>query len=147
MRKPLLVTALVAMQLLSWGGNALYLCLCDGSACLDFGPDNCHCCPPAHEGAGEARHHEICRSHVSHLAELESAEDPCDCTHVQISPVSGPMIVHDSSKGKVPSTAPVLISPVAYTLAQPRAVPSERGKSPPPAAGHSLTALSVMLRC
>jgi len=140
--------ALVAMQLLSWSGNALYLCLCDGSACLDFGPEKCHCSSPRCENVREASHHEACRQ-PAHLAELEQpAGDACDCTHVQISPVGGPMVVDGSSAAKVPSAATALFaSPIASLPEPPYASSSERGGVPPPAALNSLTALSVMLRC
>jgi hypothetical protein len=153
MRKPLLVMALVAMQLLSWSGNAIYLCLCDGSACLDFGPDDCHCCPPAFDGAHEARHHNSCRPQPAHLAELEQpADDSCDCTHVQISPLSGPAVVDDSSATKVPNAATALLAwPIASLPERASANSPKRGAAPPPAARtqtqSSLTALSVMLRC
>jgi hypothetical protein len=49
----LLVLALVATQLQSWSGGALYLCLkTDGSfCCIDEGPDSCTCCDHDHHEA------------------------------------------------------------------------------------------------
>jgi hypothetical protein len=149
MRKPLLVTALVAMQLLSWSGNALYLCLCDGSACLDFGPENCHCCPAAHQCAHEARPYHSGQPQPAHLVEFgEPADDSCNCPHVQISPVSGPMVVDDSSTAKVLGTATAPhAAPIGGLTERPCVKLSERGGAPPPTPQNSLTALSVMLRC
>jgi hypothetical protein len=76
----LLVLALVATQLQSWSGGALYLCLkSDGSlCCIDEGPDSCTCCDhetfeheesPAKSPSGWRLLDPACRSHVLVLCE------------------------------------------------------------------------------
>lgn len=91
MAKSLLSLGLMMTQLLSWSVSPLYLCVAgDGSVCIDFGPENCHCCMHSQdvECAGECACTDHDRSQHEQQAgheEKSVAAEPCDCTHIQIS--------------------------------------------------------------
>lgn len=92
MPQKLLVTTLIAMQLLSWSGSSLYLCFCGSSSCVDFGPAACHCCDSHSEGG-----HQDC-THGRRAAQLRLAAvgqngDSCHCTHLQISAAAVPAVI------------------------------------------------------
>jgi hypothetical protein len=151
MLKHLLVTALIGMQLLSWSGGSLYLCLCGTSACVDLGPDSCHCCQLPTEGIQAGCHDETCgrQHHCAEGAALVRAQDEdCDCTHVQISAVPGPIVVDHSGPVRMPHAASQLNGSPAVWM--PGRLNANRADdvSSPPCHISSLTALSsVVLRC
>ncbi len=96
MPKILLINALVAMQLLSWSGRSLYLCLCGTSACFDFGPANCHCCQGDRGGLHrDCDHGPQENGLVLHqkAGYLHPTGDSCDCTHLRISVATMPRVV------------------------------------------------------
>lgn len=151
MPKSLLIIALVAMQLLSWSGNSLYLCLCGNSACVDFGPTSCHCCAAPCDASRDFCRHNTCTSPHEFDDEVASVaqRDDCHCTHLQISTAIVATVVDSSSARLWHGNHNCTVVPMASIAAHinPRAsieleVLSECGGST------ALTMLSsVVLRC
>ena len=102
MSRSLLASVLVLTQLLSSNASPLYLCIeSDGSFCVDSGPENCDCC---HSVCEPIENHfidsDVCDSHphgsplvIGFLAN----HGACDCTHIQISQVQGPVVISATS--------------------------------------------------
>jgi hypothetical protein len=96
-----LVLLLIGMQVLSWGPAPLFLCLSSHAAIsFDFGPDECHCQKHSHEetdgcvaGRGACGQHGCCGDHEDCEGQAPAVtDDPCDCTHIQL------------SRGQIPAT-------------------------------------------
>lgn len=112
--KPLLLMTLIAMQLLSAGVSPMYLCLgCNGSVCLDGGPESCEGCTVScrqeadaecscHSAAACGHDHEESLATNPLAAEWTSVEGPCCCTHLPISVARAPNLT--SSRVKFDAT-------------------------------------------
>jgi hypothetical protein len=105
MPRSLLVSTLLVVQLLSWSGPSLYLCLGrDGSINVDFGPASCHRCrrhcgAEADECDPNHDHHQCLQgSNGGERPTLVVADRDCDCSHIQIVQQQGPTVVQKSLK-------------------------------------------------
>jgi hypothetical protein len=104
MPRSFLVSTLLVVQLLSWSGPSLYLCLgSDGTVNVDFGPASCRCCrhhcdadicDPCHE------YHQCSGHPIGRLNQTPRliADRDCDCSHIQIVQQQGPAVVQKSLK-------------------------------------------------
>jgi hypothetical protein len=156
MPRSLFVSMLLAVQLLSWSGPSMYLCLgSDGSVCVDFGPANCRCCQHHGDadgcGASHKHHQSPERCNDSQRQELLLVADrDCDCSHIQIVQQQGPVVVQTSLK-QASDHGWTISSAIGFQTAQPTAVVVEHASSRPTLAGSasSFPALlaSVVLRC
>jgi hypothetical protein len=82
MKRCPLVPLLIAMQLLSWSGPAVYLCWSDdGSFGIDAGPQHCQRC-----------HHHA--DLATDYCEPSQVHGDCDCTHLLLSQQQLPTTIH-----------------------------------------------------
>jgi hypothetical protein len=96
MPKSGVITVLVAMQLLCWSVQPLYLCLGnDGAVDVCLGPGHCECCEKAHLESEHGCCPDDCGRNRSHQPTVAQLSDPnsCDCTHIQISQPQNPTVV------------------------------------------------------
>jgi hypothetical protein len=85
MKRCSLILLLVATQLLSWSGPAVYLCWADdGSFGIDLGPQHCERC---HHHADDA----------DQCCEQSQLHSDCDCTHLPLSQQLPPTTIQRSS--------------------------------------------------
>jgi hypothetical protein len=146
MPQKLLVTTLIAMQILSWSGSKLYLCFCGSSSCVDFGPAACHCCDSHSEG-GHADCTDGRRASELRLAVGQNG-DSCRCTHLQISAVPVPAVVDSAADQLRDVRAACVVLHTALILSQFQPDASTLAKQPERGDSTRLTSrASVVLRC
>lgn len=148
MPQKLLVTTLIAVQLLSWSGSSLYLCLCGHTSCVDFGPATCHCCHSQSDRGDTWCAHNSCgeEDHFADGGTVVRSSDSCNCAHVQISIAPAPTVIDSASPAQGHVQAVFATLP-AGTTREPRDslgadYPAERGGS-----SQLILLASVVLRC
>jgi hypothetical protein len=149
MPKSGIITVLVAMQLLCWSVQPLYLCLGnDGRVDVCLGPGHCDC-ENAH---GECSHNDGGLNHTHRQAVVELSDaSGCDCTHIQISQPQNPTVVgktvQTDSQARVFLSASTTVDPLTAAAAD---VGHANRFSPPSLAGNALPLAqlaTVALRC
>jgi hypothetical protein len=156
MPRSLLVSMLMTVQLLSWSGPSMYLCLAsDGSVNVDFGPLGCRCCQRHCEAEASDTHHDdhLCPDHTNHGQQSGSmlgADRDCECSHIQIVQQQGPAVVQKSVK-QSDHHAWVPARPIAVLQTQINVIASEvvlsRTSLADSSASVSALRASVVLRC
>jgi hypothetical protein len=156
MPRSLLVSMLMTVQLLSWSGPSMYLCLAsDGSINVDFGPTGCRCCPRHCEAEvfDSPNDEHFCPEHANHgqpPGQMVAADRDCECSHIQIVQQQGPVVVQKSVK-QSDHHAWVPVQPITVLQTQLNVIASEVVLSRTSLADSSASVpalrASVVLRC